>query len=484
MADTDLFPHKQSVFAHVDRNAEAIARLGDAIYYFGELGMQERRSAGLMADVLEEHGFEVARGISGMPTAFLASYGSGAPVIAVHTEYDANPDNSQTPGVADHQPIIEGAPGHCEGHNVNAAVMVAAGLAVKGAMEEHGVGGTLKLFGSPGEEQIISRPYFVRDGLFDDVDLAFHDHIHREFKAEYGLMQYSVISVEFVFRGETAHGAYPWRGRDALDAVMMMDAAMAQHRGHMEPTMRAGRVVTDGGNQPNVIPARASIWWYLRGATAQQARSLLDHARACAQAAAAATNTEAEEHLLAASWPVRGNRTMAEVTQGNVESVGVPEWSAEEQEFARALQRKAGVEAEGLKTAPIPLDGPTTQNPSGNDCGDISWVTPMVRLSFPSNVPNIGYHHWAAGAALATSIAHKGAVAGAKALAASVLDFFHSPALVAEAKRTFKEEIGAVVYEPLIPLHQHPPIDRNKEAMAYWRPLQEAHYRSERPVFV
>ena len=419
-----------------------------------------------------------------MPTAFLASCGAGGPVIAVHTEYDANPDNSQTPGVADHQPIIEGAPGHCEGHNVNAAVMVAAAIAVKRAMEERGLGGTLKLFGSPGEEQIISRPYFVRDGLFDDVDLAFHDHTHREFKAEYGLMQYSVISVEFVFRGETAHGAYPWRGRDALDGVMMMDAAMAQFRGHMEPTMRAGRVVTDGGNQPNVIPARASIWWYLRGATAQQARSLLDRARACAQAAAAATNTEAEEHLLAASWPVRGNRTMAEATQRNVELVGVPQWSGEEQEFARALQRKAGVEAEGLKTAPVPLDGPTTQNPSGNDCGDISWVTPMVRLSFPSNVPNIGYHHWAAGAALATSIAHKGAVAGAKALAASVLDFFHSPALVDEAKRTFKEEVGAVVYEPLIPLHQHPPIDRNREAMAYWRPLQEAHYHSQRPVFV
>lgn len=483
MPELVLPPAKQCAFDYVERNVDAIAQLGDNIYYYGELGMQEYRSAGLMADILERHGFQVARGISGMPTAFLATFGSGKPVIAVHTEYDANPDNSQVPGVADHWPIVEGAPGHCEGHNVNAAVMVATGLAVKRAMEDHRLPGTLKLFGSPGEEQIISRPYFVRDGLFDDVDLAFHDHIHREFKAEYGLMQYSVISVEFTFRGETAHGAYPWRGRDALDAVMMMDAAMAQFRGHMEPTMRAGRVVTDGGNQPNVIPARASIWWYLRGATAQQSRKMLDRARECAQAAAMATNTEVEEHLLAASWPVRGNRTMAEVTQRNVELVGVPEWSDQEQALARELQRKAGVEVEGLKRNTIPLDGPTTQNPSGNDCGDISWVVPMVRISFPSNVPNIGYHHWAAGVALATSIAHKGAVAGAKALAGSVLDFLQDGSLVEEAKRTFQDEIGDVAYEPLIPLHQDPPIERNRDAMAYWRPLQEKHYLDHEPTF-
>ena len=269
-------PIKRVIFDYVDENADAIALLGDNIYYFAELGMQEYESAGLMAEVLEDHGFEVSRGLSGMPTAFLATYGSGKPVIAVHTEYDANPDNSQQPGITEHRPIIEGAPGHCEGHNLNAAVMVATGLAVKKVMEQFGLPGTIKLFGSPGEEQIISRPYFVRDGHFAEVDLAFHDHIHREFKAEYGVMQFSVISVEFTFRGETAHGAYPWRGRDALDAVMMMDAGMAQFRGHMETTTRAGRVVTDGGEQPNVIPAHASIWWYLRGATAAQSVKLLE----------------------------------------------------------------------------------------------------------------------------------------------------------------------------------------------------------------
>ncbi len=483
MRSDGLTPEKQVIFDYVDANADALALLGDNIYYFGELGMQEYESAGLMTEVLEEHGFEVARGISGMPTAFLATYGTGKPVIAIHTEYDANPDNSQVPGVAEHRPIIEGAPGHCEGHNVNAAVMVATGLAVKKAMDEFGLRGTIKLFGSPGEEQIISRPYFVRDGHFADVDLAFHDHIHREFKAEYGLMQFSVISVEFTFRGETAHGAYPWRGRDALDAVMMMDAGMAQFRGHMETTMRAGRVVTDGGEQPNVIPAHASIWWYLRGATAAQSTKLLEQARRCAEAAALATNTTHEERLLAASWPVRGNQTLAEVTQRNVELVGVPEWTGEEQELARELQRKANVDVEGLKTELVPMLGPTAQLPSGNDCGDISWVVPMTRLSFPSNIPNVGYHHWAAGVALATSIAHKGAVAGTKALAASVLDFLEQPELVAEAQRTFAQETAGVTYAPIIPLHQDPPIDRNVGAMEHWRPLQREHYLSSKPAF-
>lgn len=247
--------------------------------------------------------------------------------------------------------------------------------------------------------------------------------------------------------------------------------------------MRAGRVVTDGGEQPNVIPAHASIWWYLRGATAAQSVQLLEQARRCAQAAALATNTTMKEHLLAASWPVRGNQTMAEVTQRNVELVGVPEWTGDEQALARELQRKANVEVEGLKTEPAPMLGPTVQLPSGNDCGDISWVVPMTRISFPSNIPNIGYHHWAAGVVLATSIAHKGAVAGTKALAASVVEFLQDPELVVEAKRTFASEIAGVEYEPIIPLHQDPPIERNAEAMARWRPAQRAHYLDRKPTF-
>ncbi|MCZ6885370.1 MAG: amidohydrolase, partial [Alphaproteobacteria bacterium] len=222
MADQDLSPSKRVAFDCVDRNADAIALVGDSIFYFGELGNQEYESAALMSGLLEENGFEVTRGLSGFPTSFLATYGSGKPVIALHTEFDGNPDNSQQAGVAEQICIVEGAPGHCEGHNVNAAVMVGAAIAIRRAMEELNLPGTLKVLGAPAEEQLLSRPYFVRDGVFDDVDIALHPHVGAELRVGYGLLQSALVSAVFTFHGETAHaGTAPWKARDALDAVML-----------------------------------------------------------------------------------------------------------------------------------------------------------------------------------------------------------------------------------------------------------------------
>jgi aminobenzoyl-glutamate utilization protein B len=231
MSADNLTPEQRFVFDYVDRNAKAIALTGDNIFYFAELGMQEFETAALMTDILEKGGFKVERGISGFPTGFCATYGSGHPVVAIHTEYDSCPDNSQVSGVAEPKFIVEGAPGHCEGHNVNAAVLVATALAAKQAMDKFGLKGTLKVFGGPAEEQLVSRPYFVRDGWFDDVDLAFHNHIGGEFSATHGLLQSALISATFTFHGETAHsGVAPWNGRDALDGVVLMDVGMAQYR--------------------------------------------------------------------------------------------------------------------------------------------------------------------------------------------------------------------------------------------------------------
>jgi len=231
---------KEFAIDFVARNERAFITLNDSIFYFGELGVQETRTAGLMTSLLEQHGFHVEKGISGFATSFLATYGKGEPVIAVHTEYDANPSNSQKSGVTERAEIVAGAPGHCEGHNTNAAVMIASALAIRYSMEKFGLLGTLKIFGASAEEQLLSRPYFVRDGLFDDVDLAFHDHILDEFGTDYGMMQSAAVSAEFTFRGESAHAAVsPWKGRDALDAVVLMDMGLAQHREHMKPTMTA-----------------------------------------------------------------------------------------------------------------------------------------------------------------------------------------------------------------------------------------------------
>jgi len=476
---------KSFVLDTVDRNAKAIATLSDSIFYFGELGMEEHETAGLMTGLLEESGFRVERGISGFPTGFCATYGSGKPVVAVHTEYDSNPNNSQVSGVAEYKNIVPDAPGHCEGHNVNAAVLVAGVIAAKRAMEKFGIGGTLKVFGAPAEEQLISRPYYVRDGWFDDVDVALHNHVDGALRTVFGPTHSAAVSAYFTFHGETSHASVsPWKARDALDAVVLMDMGMAQYREHMETDMRAHRVITHGGDQPNTIPAKATVWWTFRAPTAEGARKVFERGRKIAEGAAMMTNTTVSVDVMSAVWPVYMNQGLAEVIQQNVELIGMPAWTAEENEFARKLQQACGVKVEGLQQSTKPLSGPVRQGTPSNDSGDISYKVPMGRVAFPSNIPNVPYHHWCGGAALASSIAHKGAVAGAKSLAATVVDLLSDPKWVARAKETFATQVGDVVYRPLLPPDQKPPLDLNRKAMEAFRPKMREHYVKERPRFV
>ena len=482
---SNLSAAKSFCFDYVERNAKAVACLNDNIFHFAELGMQEFETAKLMTELLENAGFAVERGISGFPTGFCATFGSGHPVIAIHTEYDSNPDNSQASGIAEQTPIVDGAPGHCEGHNVNGAVLVASALAAKAAMVKFGLKGTLKVFGAPAEEQLVSRPYFVRDGWFDDVDVAFHNHIGGNFGVGYGLLQTALVSATFTFHGETAHaGVAPWRGRDALDGVVLMDMGLAQYREHMTPTMRMHRVITEGGHQPNVVPRKAAVWWYFRDSTAEGAGKLFDQAKKVAEGAALMSNTSVEVDLLSAVWPVRGNRTLAELVQREIELVGLPNWSDDEDKLARQLQAKVNEPAEGLARKYVPMKGPAVQKAAANDAGDVSWKVPMVKLYYPANIPNISFHHWAAGVALATSIAHKGACAGAKVMSASIVECFSNPAVVEEARRTFEEELGGVKYRSLLPPDQKPPIHLNRAPMEKYRPLLEQHYLKEKPHFV
>lgn len=477
-------PAKAFIREFIERNRQAIALTGDKIFYFGELGMQEHETAALLTRILETAGFRVERGIAGMPTAFCATWGEGAPIVAIVTEYDSVPDNSQAAGVAEQRAIVEGAPGHCEGHNLNASVLVGAALAAKAAMERFTLPGTLKVFGGPAEEQLISRPYMVRDGWFDDADVVFHDHVGAEFSTGYGLSQQALISAVFHFHGESAHaGVAPWKGRDALDAAVLMDVSMAQYREHMQPTMSAQRVVTKGGDQPNVLPRHASAWWFFRDASAAGAQALFARAAKIAEGAALMSDTTLEVEILSAVWPFRANRTLAELLQRNLESVGMPEWTEDEHELARVLQRKVGAPAEGLKTAVKPLAGPMRQRPSANDIGDISWKAPMAKLYFPGNAPGLSAHHWAAGVALAHPIGHKGAAAGAQALAGAVVDCFADPSIVADAKASFREEIGEVVYRPLIPAGQAPPLSLNAATMERFRARMSAFYIQDEPVF-
>jgi len=475
---------KKFVFDTVERNGEAIARLSDSIFYFAELGMQEFETSGLMMELLEKAGFSIERNLSGMPTGFVATYGSGKPVIALHTEFDATPACSQQAGVIEPTPIVDGAPGHTEGHNVNGAVMIGAAVAIKQAMDRFGLKGTLKVFGAPGEEQLVSRPYFVRDGYFKDVDVALHDHIGTGFGTVFGLRQYALISAEFTFKGQSAHAATaPWNAKDALDAVVLMDIGWDKLREHLEPTQRSHRVITNGGDQPNVIPNKAAIWWFFREATAEKTRALFEKAKRIAEGAAIMTDTTYSVNVLSAVWPTRANRTLAEVIQANVEQIGMPQWAEGEQKLVCDLQAKINKKAAGMPTQIMPLKE-CVQSVSANDSGEVSWVVPTGLITFPSNIPGVSYHHWSAGVSLATTIAHKGAVAGAKAMAASALDLFMDPKLIAQAKETFKAEIGDTEYRPLLPPDQKPPLALNRDLMERHRPAMRAHYLKEKPEFI
>ena len=478
-------PEKTFAFDYLDQHAHQVALLNDSVFYFGELGMQEHETARLLCELLEENDFTIERNLAGFPTGFCASWGKGGPVVAVHTEYDANPDNSQKAGVTEPACIVEGAPGHCEGHNSNAAVMVAGTIAAKKAMEKFRLSGQLKVFGAPAEEQLVSRPYFVRDGYFDDVDLALTPHIGGQFNVGYGLIQSALISAYFTFHGESAHaGSAPWKGRDALDAVILMDVGMAEFREHMMPQSMCQRVITQGGDQPNVIPKRAQVWWYFRGPTAEAAMSVFERAKKVAEGAALMSNTSVEIDVQSAVWPVRGNRTLAELVQGEYEQIGAPVWTEEEDKLARTLQQRASVKVEGLARDVARMKGPATQKTASNDAGDVSWKVPMAKFYFPANIPNLSYHHWAAGVALATSIAHKGAVAGAKVLAASLIEIFANPAIVQEAKKTFAEELGDSRWFSMLPKDQKPPVDLNRATMERYRESMRAHYIKERPRFL
>lgn len=467
---------KALAYAAVERNADEIAAIGDSVYYFAELGMQEVQSAKLVRQVLESIGFTVEVGGAGMPTNVWAHWGSGKPQIAIVSEMDALPGGSQTPGSIERKPLIAGAPGHMEGHNTHPGVAIGAAYAVKQAMERYNIQGSIAISLGPAEEQIISRPYLVRAGQFGHSDIAIVLHIGDNFAAGYGLMNYAAISAKFTFHGKTAHGAVnPWDGKDAVDAVELMDVGFDKLREHLRPTYRAHRAITAGGIQPNIIPDYGQIWWFVRDADMASAKETFDKLARIAEGAALMTGTTHEYQIDAAAWPQLGLKSIAEVLQANIDAVGMPQWSQDEQEFARKFQTAMGVRVVGLNTRQTPL-GQRVQSASSNDNGDVTWVVPSAGLSFPASVPGINYHNWQAAVTPTSTIAHKGMVSASKVLAGAMLDFLTRPELVRQARVEFDKATTEMKYFAVLPPDAKPPLDLNKETMDRYRPEMAKYY--------
>ncbi|MGI6357903.1 MAG: amidohydrolase [Bacillota bacterium] len=475
---------KMEAFQCIGRNSQAIAAVGDSIFAFAEVAMQETETCSFLCNLLRDFGFAVETGISGFPTALLATYGSGKPVIAVHTEYDALPGVSQAAGIAERKEVVPGAPGHAEGHNCGSAVAMGALFAIKQAMDKYQLPGTLKFFGVPAEELVLARPFFVRDGYFQDVDAAIWCHVANGWQNSYGVRNYGNMSVEFEFFGKTAHASTsPWSGVSAVDAVKLMDIGWDVLREHLPPTQRSHSVILNGGSQPNVVPDYARIWYMLREATGEGVKSLYEKAKQVAAGAALMTGCKWKSHVNAAVWPGMDSRVLSEVVQSNIELVGMPEWTEDEVALAKEIQEAAGVRVKGLETAVPPL-GPAVQGTSSNDHGDITWVVPHARVQFPSNVPGVPFHHWCAAIAPATSIGHKGEVVGAKVLAGTLLDLLTQPDLIQKVRECFQQETKDVAYQPLLPLEAAPPVDLNQALMDSYRPAMRQHYLNKSVRFV
>ncbi len=480
-AQTD--ERKKLAFDTIERNAEQLATIGDSLYYFAELGMQEVESAKFLKETLEGIGFRVRTGDAGFPTNVWAEYGSGKPKIVIVTEIDALPEGSQTPGSIERKPLIKGAPGHMEGHNTHGAVAIGAAHALKRVMERYKLPGTVAISFGPAEEQLVSRPFLVRAGLFKDADAAILIHIGENFSTGYGLLNYAAISAKFTFHGKTAHGAVnPWEGRDAVDAVELMDFGFDKLREHLRPSQRAHRTITIGGIQPNIIPDLGQIWWFVRDANAPWAKENFDKLVNIGRGAAMMTGTTMDMEVVASAWPQLGNRVIAEAIQANIDLVGNPKWSEEEQKFARDFQNALGLKPVGLLPSPVRF-GARPQSFASNDSGYVTWNVPTAPINFPASVPGVNYHNWQAAVTPAGSIAHKGEVAGAKALAASLIDLLSTPALIAKAREQFQQDTKDTPYFSLLPAQAKPPLELNRETMERFRPEMRKHYLNKKPRF-
>ncbi len=474
---------KKDAIADVERLATLTQQMVDSVFSFGELGFQEVESSRYLTGILEQHGFRVTRGISGIPTAWVAQWGRGKPVIALGSDIDGIPQASQKPGVAYRDPLVDGAPGHGEGHNSGIPLNIAAAIAVKSIMEREQLPGTLRIWPGVAEELVAAKAWYVRDGLFDDVDVTIFTHVDSKFGTSWGRRQGTgLVSIEYTFTGQTAHSAgAPWRGRSALDAVELMNIGWNYRREHLRLQHRSHYVVTNGGDQPNVVPRFASVWYYFRETEHARIKELWDIGNQIADGAAKMTGTTYTSRIIGTAWPQHMNRPLAEAMDANIRAVGLPAWSSADLRLAQALQKELGVKPAGLATEIPTLEGDVKDEDNrgggSDDIGDVSWTVPTITLRYPANIPDLPGHSWANAIAMATPIAHKGTTAGAKALSATLLDLLLTPALVERCWTYFRDvQTKDQRYAPFITRDDPPAVDTNGAVMAKYREQMRPYY--------
>jgi aminobenzoyl-glutamate utilization protein B len=440
---------KQAAAASIEARRAELVSLSDQIWGFAETAMRETRSAALLADYAEAQGLRVERGIGSMPTAFVASYGAGRPVIAVFGEYDALPGLSQQ-AVPERAELAPGAAGHGCGHNLFGAASLGAAIAVKELIAAGRLSGTVRFYGTPAEEAVGAKAYMARDGLFKDVDVALAWHPADRTSADMQGGQ-AVVDMIVEFKGRAAHAAVdPWNGRSAVDGVELFTHAVNLMREHVLPTVRMHYTITAGGDVPNVIPETGRVWIWARDFDRAVLDGVLERLKQAVAGAALAAGVEGKLTIQAGDLEILINETGTRLLDANLRWLGPIVYTPEELAFARALQTASGVEARGMDAAIVPLEGQEREGGS-TDVGDVSWVTPTLHVSVTTTPRGVPWHAWPVVAASAMSIGHKGMLLAAKTLAATMVDLFEDPAARAAIRAEFEEKTRGFVFRPYIP---------------------------------
>jgi aminobenzoyl-glutamate utilization protein B len=457
--------HKQ-VLAYVDQNVANYKAVSKQIWDYAELGFHETKSSALLQSQLKSAGFSIKAGVADEPTAFIASYGSGSPVIAILGEFDALPGLSQK-SEPTRDPVVADAPGHACGHNLLGSGAALAAVAVKDYMAAHHIAGTLRYYGTPAEEGGSGKVYMVRDGLFKDVDVVLHWHPSDHNGLMYGGTLAST-SAKFTFHGIAAHAAAaPERGRSALDAVMLMGDGIEFLREHVPSATRMHYIITRGGVAPNVVPDLSQLYLMARNPSGQTLSGIWDRILKISQGAALMTGTTVDVKVIGAYANLIPNAPLAALAQKNLEEVGGWTMNAEQKDYALKLQKTLGTETiPSLDLTDIiqPLAAPDPGALSGStDVGDISWNVPTIGIITATFVPGVAAHTWQAAASTGMSIGQDGMVVASRALALTAIDLFTDPQLVQAAKADFAKETAGKTYLSAIPAGQKPPMDYYRE---------------------
>jgi aminobenzoyl-glutamate utilization protein B len=464
----------------IDENEERITKISDEIWEFAELGLIEHRSSSLLIRDLEKHGFKIQRGVAGMPTAFIASYGDSKPIIAIMGEYDALPGLSQKRSPRK-EPLKSGSPGHGCGHNIYGASGLAAAVAVRYAMEKYGLEGTVRFYGCPAEENFSGKVFMVRDGCFSDVDAAIGHHP----SSMNGATLKSCLalnSVKFHFYGKAAHaGGCPDQGRSALDAVELMNIGVNFLREHIIQDARIHYMIERGGEQPNIVPDYARSWYYVRAPEREQVEFICRWVLDIAEGAAKMTRTELRHEFLGGLYNRIPNRAISETIVENMREIGLPEYTDEDLKFAEKIAKTIPPEMkiEALRRSKRPgwerlidkmIDdeipdpwGEGEVSHGSTDVSDVSWQAPTVEFGTATWVLGTPGHSWQATAQSGVGLGHRSLLFAAKVMAATAIDLMTNPDLLQEAKEEHKRRLKGRRYKSPIPSDTRPPLDAWKE---------------------